>query len=158
MNDNLYQRRVKEVMSKDVVAVHPHDTLREALELMGENRVSALPVTDRRGRCIGMLSTSDMVDLTRELDDDLNDLNQVSPLSREWLLEKLSNGVGHQKVETLMSNSVAVVGQEALLVHASREMLRQHVHRLPVVDDHQRLLGIVSTMDVLTAFSEGAPE
>lgn len=158
MSNNIYQRRIKEVMSRDVVSVHRHDTVHETLALMGDNRVSALPVTDRRGRCVGMVSTSDMVDLTRELDDELSDLNQSTPVSREWTLTKLGNGVGNQKVETLMSQTVASVGPEMSLVHASREMLRQRVHRLPVVDDSQLLLGIISTMDILSAFSDDAPE
>ena len=48
--NQLYQRRVKDVMSTHVVTVNAHDTVHEALELMLENKVSALPVIDHLGR------------------------------------------------------------------------------------------------------------
>ena len=44
--NNIYERRVKDVMSRDVVTISAGDTIHEALALMGENRVSALPVVN----------------------------------------------------------------------------------------------------------------
>ena len=55
MTTTTNELRVKDVMSKHVVAISPADTLHEALELIVENRVSALPVVDGRERCVGML-------------------------------------------------------------------------------------------------------
>jgi CBS domain-containing protein len=46
---------VEEVMATEVVYVGPRDTVREALELMLQNHVSAVPVVDGRGKCIGVL-------------------------------------------------------------------------------------------------------
>ena len=81
--------RVREVMARDVVIVHPDDPLSEAVSLMFENRVSAVPVVDKRQRCKGILSTTDLINLFRkqsagpvepdELDqftEDLADANQ----------------------------------------------------------------------------------
>jgi CBS domain-containing protein len=51
-----------------------------------------------------------------------------------------------------MTSPVASIGPEATLVDAARAMLRHRVHHLPVVDDEQRLVGIVSTMDLLSGF------
>jgi CBS domain-containing protein len=57
-----------------------------------------------------------------------------------------------------MTSNVATTAPDAPLVDAAREMLRQHVHRLPVVDASGQLVGIISTMDVLKAFANGAPQ
>jgi CBS domain-containing protein len=43
-------------------------------------------------------------------------------------------------------------------VQAASDMLRERVHRLPVVDEQGRLLGIISMSDVLRAFVECAPQ
>jgi len=155
---DVYKRRVKDVMSKEVVYVHHMDNVHEALVLMSENRVSALPVIDRHSRCVGMLSTSDLVDITREMDDDLEDLDEADTIGREWLLEKIKDGMGHQQVNEVMTRDVASVGPESLLTQAAHEMRRHRVHRLPVIDEHGKLLGILSTMDVIDAFVEGAPQ
>lgn len=157
MNNDVYAKRVRDIMSTDVVSVHPDETLHGALELMSENRVAALPVVDRRDHCVGILSTSDLVDINRDLDEDLDALQDADAAARGWLVQKLGDSLGHEKVVGLMSDNVAAVGPEAPLAEAAREMLRNRVHRLPVVDETGRMVGILSTMDLLTALVAGAP-
>ena len=158
MSDNVYKRRVKNIFTKDTVNLNAEDTIHEALALMGENRVSALPVVDRNNHCVGILSTSDLVDMTRDTEEDLRELNYVDLLSKRFLVDKLANSLGTESVQTFMSESVVTVGLETLITSAAQLMLRNHVHHLPVVDSKDRLLGIVSTMDILSEFVDAAPE
>ena len=156
MAQNIYDKRVKDVMSRDTVTLNAEDTVHEALTLMGENRVSALPVVDRRDRCVGILSTSDLVDMTRDVDEDLKQLDLVDPASQRFLIDKLADSLGSEKVQSYMSESVTTVGMETPIGRAAREMLRNRVHHLPVLDHNERLIGIVSTMDILGEFADGA--
>ena len=158
MANNIYQNRVKDLMSRDVVTINAADTIHEALAMMGENRVSALPVVDRQDHCVGILSTSDLVDMTRDVDDDLYQLDMVDPTSRRFLLEKLAHSMGGETVQSFMSEGVCTIDMETSIAKATREMLRNRVHRLPVVDTHDRVIGIISTMDILAAFADAAPE
>ncbi len=151
MTTTTNQPRVKDVMSKDVVAVSPADTLHEALELIVDNRVSALPVVDGRDRCVGMLSTSDLIDLTHELDDETHHLGRSDESGRPWLFERLTEAFGSERVSEQMTESVATIGPEVPLSEAAGMMLRNRVHHLPVVDDKERLLGILSTTDIVAA-------
>ena len=159
MSENsIYARRVKDIMSRDVVTLNAGDTVHEALALMGENRVSALPVVNARNACIGVLSTSDLVDMTRDVDDDLYHLDMVDPTSRRFLLDKLAHSLGSETVQSFMSEGVATIDQEATIGKATREMLRNRIHHLPVVDKNDRVIGILSTMDILAEFADGAPD
>jgi len=159
MSENsIYARRVKDIMSRDVVTLNAGDTVHEALSLMGENRVSALPVVNSRNACIGILSTSDLVDMTRDVDDDLYHLDMVDPTSRRFLLDKLAHSLGNETVQSFMSEGVATIDMEATIGKATREMLRNRIHHLPVVDTHDRVIGIISTMDILAEFADGAPD
>lgn len=158
MTTSVYQQRVKDVVSRDVVAIHAADNVHEALVLLTENRVSALPVVDGHDRCVGMLSTTDLIDLTREIDDEIEELSRDDGISREWLVDRLKSHVGDTNVMDLMTDNAASVDPERPLVDAAREMLRHRVHRLPVVDQRGRLQGIISTMDILRAFVEGNQE
>lgn len=155
---NIYERKVKDLMSKDVVTLRASDTIHEALVLMGENRVSALPVTDNHNHCVGILSMSDLVDMTRDVDDDLYHLDLVDPTSRRFLLDKLAHSMGAESVQTFMSDMVATVERETTLGKATREMLRNRIHHLPVVDANERLVGIISTLDILAEYADAAPE
>ena len=158
MENSIYKRRVKDIMSRDVVTINAGDTIHEALSLMGENRVSALPVIDSRDHCVGILSTSDLVDMTRDVDDDLYHLDMVDPTSRRFLLEKLAHSMGGETVQSFMSEAVATVEAETTLGKATQEMLRNRVHHLPVVDIHDKMIGIISTMDILAEFADAAPD
>ena len=51
MSHDVYEKRVSDVMSRKPVTIHAGDSVHEALQLMGENKVAALPVVDRQGRC-----------------------------------------------------------------------------------------------------------
>lgn len=158
MSDQLYRRRVKEVMSRDVVTINAKDGVHDALELMVENKVSALPVVDRQGRCVGILSTSDFVDVAYELDEGMNEVEHQSEVWWNMFINNVSQSVGQQSVMDLMTENVAAVGPDKLLVRAAATMLREKVHRLPVLNGQKRLQGIISTTDVLRAFVECSPE
>ena len=148
--------KVKDIMSKHVVAVNPSDSLHEALDLICENRVSALPVVDGRGHCVGILTTSDLIELTHELDDELQNLGRVNESKPQWLIEQLTKALGSERVSEQMTPDVASVRPETTVPQAAAIMLRNRVHHLPVVDDDNRLRGIVSTMDVLGVVADGA--
>jgi predicted transcriptional regulator len=78
-------------------------------------------------------------------------------ITGRWLLERLMEGMGHTKVAEVMSEDVATVNVETRLPKAAREMLRNGVHRLPVIDIKDRVVGIISTTDILSAFVDGDP-
>jgi predicted transcriptional regulator len=101
-----------------------------------------------------VLSSSDLIELTRELDEDLTSFSAATVDSHHWLLEKVCNGIGNDKVSAHMTENVALVDARSSLPHVAGEMLRNRVHRLPVVDEHERLVGIISTMDILRVFAE----
>lgn len=142
--------RVKDVMSKVVITVEPDDTVQNALVLMAQYSVTVLPVTDSKSRCVGVLSTSDLIDPAQELEEALHDAERGS---EEQRIEKLlSESIGQRRVSELMTATVVAVDREMPIMDATGEMLRQRVHHLPVVDEQQKILGIVSTMDLLSIF------
>ena len=158
MGESVYERRVKEIVTRDTVTLDAGDSIHEALTLMGENRVSALPVVNRNNQCIGILSTVDLVDMTRDTEEDLRDLDLVDLTTKRFLIDKLAHSLGAEKVQTYMSESVVTVSMETPIGKAARDMLRNQVHHLPVVDHDERLIGIISTMDILGEFADAAPE
>jgi CBS domain-containing protein len=154
MTVDIKTSRVKDVMSTVVITVGPDETIQDALFCMAQYSVTFLPVTDAKNRCIGILSTTDLVDPTRIVDEEINAAGLVSEQMRPWWLDKLRQGIlGERKVHELMTGAVVAIDRETSLLEATEEMLRHRVHHLPVVDEHQRLLGIVSTMDLLDAFT-----
>lgn len=148
---------LKDVISRDVVYVNPQDNLREALALMVENRVSALPVVDARRRCVGVISVTDLLGVTKDLSDELNALSETGGLDHEALVEKLEHAdLLTEQVQGWMSPDVVSISIDTTLESAASEMLRNRIHRLVILDNSEKLVGVVSTMDLLAAFVDAA--
>jgi CBS domain-containing protein len=146
---------LKDVISTDVVYINPQDTLREALNVMVENHVSALPVVDAHQRCVGVISVTDLLGMTKDLSDELNALSESGGLDHESLVQKLEHAeLLTEQVQGWMSTDVISVGIDSTIQHAAQQMLRNRVHRLVVLDDQKHVVGVVSTMDLLAAFAE----
>jgi CBS domain-containing protein len=158
MNHGIYDRKVSDIMTRDVVTLAAGGTVHEALALMGENRVSAIPVVDHAGKCVGIISTTDLVDMTRDVDDDLYQLDLVDATSRRFLIDRLAHSLGNESIETYMSEALVTVYPESTLATATKRILKASVHHLPVVDKDDRLVGIVSSLDILAEFADAAPE
>lgn len=154
---DVYTRAIKDIMNRDVVTINAAGTIHEALILMEENRVSTLPVIDNQDHCIGILSSSDLVDMTRDVDDDVYELDHADSTSQRYLVEKLIHSMGSESIQSFMSETVATVEADATIIVATKKMLKDQIHHLPVVDGSGRLVGIVSTMDILGEFADASP-
>jgi CBS domain-containing protein len=146
--------RVKDLMIRDVITVQPEDPLSEAVTMMFENRVSAVPVVDKRGRCQGILSTTDLIGLFRQQATGRFEPDELDQFAED-LADASQRGtrLGERKVAAVMTPDVMTVTLEDTIQTAAREMLRNRVHRLVVIDERKRVIGILSTMDLLEAFS-----
>lgn len=148
--------RVRDAMSRDVVYVDVTDTVLEALERMRSNRVSGLPVVDGHGHCVGVISTSDILDLTEELEEGIAAASRIDAPFHQLALEHLADSdLGTRLVSEVMTHEVVHVTPEANLAQAAKLMLTKHVHRVIVVDKARSLQGIVSTTDILRVIADG---
>lgn len=147
---------LKEIISSGLISINPRSTLREALAVMLENRVTALPVVDVRRHCVGVISVSDLLGAAKDLNDELNALSETGGFDHEALVEKLEHAdLLTEQVQDWMSTDPISVGIEDSVQHAAKLILRHRVHRLVVLDEQRRVVGVVSTMDLLAAYVEG---
>jgi CBS domain-containing protein len=152
-------RRVAEVMKKNVVTVTADTPLSEIERLLVEHRIGGVPVTDERGHVVGVLSLRDIIDRYAEDPDarprrgggfyrlDSAELDEEDYESFD--LPPESEDVAGD----VMTANALTVNVEATLREVAGIMVKNQVHRL-VVEDQNRTVGIVSTMDLLRAAAE----
>jgi len=103
------------------VTIGPDDRLEDALALMRANGISGVPVTDRGGRLVGILTNRDV-----RFADDV-----------------------HQPVRELMTHERLVTVREGVSRERCRHLLHQHrIEKLLVVDDDYRLVGLITVKDI----------
>jgi CBS domain-containing protein len=155
MPESLYSLNVCDICRRDPVSVSKDDTLSFALTLMVENRTNALPVLNTADKCLGMISASDIINLVHELDEEMGDPADPAP---QWLVSKVKDhDLGRRKVFEHMSTVVASVPNSLGIQAASAKMLQNKVHRMPVLDEDERVVGIISTTDILQALVDHCP-
>ena len=154
----IYKQVAKDIMTKHVATIRSKETIHDALMLMAENRLSALPVINRAGKCIGMISQSDIISMAR--DKDVEDSEVVA--GRNSAADLLFGGVAldeitNERVDDMMSDRVVMAAPDEAVTDIADKMLEQEIHHIPVVDGDDNLVGIVSTMDILAALRAPLP-
>ena len=139
--------QVKNVMTKRVVSVGPRTPLKEVARLLVSKQVSGLPVVDEDGSVLGVVSEGDI--LVKE---------RGRPGSGS-LLDHLLEVNGHDAVKhdardagESMTSPAITIRPARPLAEAAALMLDRCVNRLPVVDHHGKLVGIVTRADLVRAF------
>jgi CBS domain-containing protein len=131
---------VREVMTHEPVTVRPFTTVKQALRVLAENRVTVLPVLSG-GRVVGVVSEADLV----------RDLLARDPRAHE--IPPTEAPERPRVVEEVMSAHVLVTTPEADLAEAVELLTSTSAKCLPVVDHHDRLLGVLSRSDVVRLLS-----
>lgn len=137
----------EDLMSRDVITVPTGMSLRGAALLLSRARVSGAPVVDKDNRCVGVLSTADFLKLAGNPPHGRCDSSCVCS---DWQVLELE-GVPEDSVQFYMTRDPVTVNIDTLLPELARTMLDAHIHRVIVVDEETRPVGIVSTTDILAA-------
>ncbi|MFF8381631.1 CBS domain-containing protein [Streptomyces sp. NPDC015661] len=116
------------LMTGGVVSATPATSFKEVAKLLAEHDISGVPVVDEDDRVLGVVSESDL-------------LAHREPTA-----------------QGLMTAPAVTVHAEQSAADAARLMVRRGVERLPVVDEEERLVGIVTRRDLLCVFLRPDPE
>lgn len=117
-------RKVRDVMSDELVSCQPDSTLEEVAKLMSYQNVGLIPVCDLEHHLMGVVTDRDLV------------------------LRGYAKGVSHNEhVDSVMTQDVISCDQDSTVVEASELMADHQIRRLPVVED-RKLIGIISLGDL----------
>lgn len=119
---------VGRLMSSDVVTVRPGTGVQEAGELLLDEQIGSVVVTDENGTLKGILTSTDFVQIVAE--------NQPKDDS---------------SVMEYMTTEVVTVDAQDSIQEAADRLITYGIHHLPVVDKEDHVIGMLSTTD-LTAY------
>ncbi|KUF12892.1 CBS domain-containing protein [Streptomyces silvensis] len=145
-------RKVGTVMTTDVVRTTSDTSFKEVAQLLNRHRISGLPVVDDEQYVIGVLSETDLMVRQAEAEDPYT---PAPAHRRPKLLRSTRRRAAKAKARTagqLMSQPAVTVHAEDTVAEAARTMAQHRVERLPVVDEEERLVGIVTRRDLLQVF------
>lgn len=126
---------VKDWMSKNVITASPDTTLPQAHEKMTSNNIRRLPIVNKHGRLVGIVTRGDVRGA---------EPSQATTLSI-WEINYL---LAQLKVEEIMTPNPITILETDTIGTAARTMLENQISGLPILDTGGRLVGIITESDI----------
>ncbi|PSQ21383.1 histidine kinase [Halobacteriales archaeon QS_9_67_15] len=121
---------VARLMSSGVKTVGPDTLVEDAAQLMQTHEIGSLVVTDDDNQLVGILTTTDFVDIVAK-----------------------SKPKADTTVERYMTTSVVTTTAQASTREVADTMMEHGFHHVPVVDDEEGVIGMISTTDLAAYIS-----
>jgi CBS domain-containing protein len=144
-------KSVAEVMTREPITVKAVTPLREAIKILAEKRISGLPVVDDANQLIGIISETDLMwqqaGVTPPAYFMIFDsvIYLKNPVEYERELHKALG----QTVGEVMSEKPVTTSPDKPLREAAKIMRDRKIHRLPVIDDSEKIIGMLSLSDII---------
>ena len=148
--------RAADVMTRKVVTIGPDASVAEAIELLTDHDVSALPVLADNSQVIGIISEADL----------MKRLERDGERRNSWWTEFVAPGrlagdfakIHGQKVHEIMTTEVVSASEDMPLGELAALLEKKRIKRVPVLRDG-KLVGIVSRANLLQALAvQGSQE
>lgn len=139
-------RLVSEVMTREVVTLEPRLPVYQAWKVMLANRLKAMPVVDPEKHVIGILTDEDLLERAG-IQQRLSVALRLDSAETRQELRTLENS--KLTVGEVMSAPVQTISTGDCLGVAVTRMVKAGLKRLPVVDSNQKLVGVISRLDIL---------
>jgi len=149
---SLLELTAKDLMTESVMVIPQEMSMQGAARRFMEKDVHGAPVVDEGGHCVGVLSTSDFLFLAgaakkADLQGD-GKKNYFSP----WQIVSPGD-LPEEAVSKHMTPDPVKVTPDTTIAELAEMMLDAHIHRLIVVENEGRPVGIVSCTDILAALA-----
>ena len=143
--------KAREIMSLEVVSVSPDASILEAVRLMLQNRISGLPVVDRQGTLVGVVTEGDFLRRAE---------TGTQRKRARWIEFFMGQGQSAdeyvrthgRKVADVMTPTPITITEDTRLDDIVNLMEQRAVKRLPVARQG-RVVGIVSRANLLHALA-----
>jgi len=132
--------KVSEIMNTTVLTAGPEETIKDVILKMRKKNVSGLPVVDKHNK---VLATFSETDVAKALPDILNEAQYIPLVD----IRELTS----EPIKRVMHIPAVTISGDTDVKEAAKIVLEQYRHRLPVVDETNHLIGIVTLGDILKA-------
>lgn len=131
--------KVKDFMTRDVICTEKDTKISELIDLMHANNIHRVPVVDSNKKLAGLITEGTISESGG------SKATSLSIYELNYLMSKT-------KVSTVMVRDVLTVTENDLVEKATELMLKEDIGCLPVVNDKQEVVGIVTQNDIFSIF------
>lgn len=140
----------REIMTRDVITAKKDTDIYEAGRLMIRHKISGMPVVDNENHVIGIITQADLLTMAGiPRGHVFNDVVMRYVMNKPVPQHRTGN-----KVKEIMTTPVITVSPETTAKKIATILDKKRIKRVPVVDDENKLLGVVSRGDIVRVVCE----
>ncbi len=132
---------VRDRMTSPAVTITPDTPFQEALKLMRERKFRRLPIVNQKGELVGIVSERDLLYASP------SPATSLSVWELNYLLAQLT-------VKEIMTKDVITTTEDTPIEEAALMMVERKIGGLPVVDERNHVVGVITETDIFKAFVE----
>ncbi|MGO8760890.1 MAG: CBS domain-containing protein [Desulfobaccales bacterium] len=145
----------RDIMTTKVLTVSPETSIADLSKTLENRKIGGLPVVDKDGRLVGVITQSDLVERARDLElppaINILDLHIYLQIPSH-LLQRVEKMLG-TTVGDCMSPNPVTVAPDTPVSQIAALMAKQKVHTIPVLDGG-KIVGVVGKMDLVRAMAQ----
>ena len=122
--------KAKDLMTKDVITVSEDMSIVELAKVLYENKISGVPVVDKDKKLVGVVTEKDLINII------------------------FSGNVRNTKVGDIMSRNIIKFTPDTDIDKIALAISEKNVRRVIIVDDKDKVVGIVSRRDIIKMLIE----
>jgi acetoin utilization protein AcuB len=131
---------VSDRMSHPVITITPQASLDDAWQLMSREKISRLPVVDKKGKLVGIVTEKQILRYSPSLSTTLDVFEIKGVMSR-------------MTIDKVMDTNVITISADTPIEEAARIMADNSISGIPVMENNQ-LVGMIAETDLFKAFLE----
>lgn len=129
--------KIKNWMTPNPITVSPDTPLMDAQKIMSDNKIRRLPVVDKKGRVVGIVTMRNIIEASP------SDATTLSVYELNYLISKLT-------IDKVMSKDPFIVSPDDLVMDVIAAGMERGIGAFPVVEDG-KLIGIATESEIITA-------
>lgn len=137
----------KDIMTKKVITISKDATLAELAKLLIKNKISGVPIVDKKEELVGIVTEADII---------VKESNLPFPLSFSFaFLESYESYTKSTKeyletrVKEVMSTNVKTAREDMPISKVVNIMINNNINRLPILNNDGKLTGIITRADII---------
>ncbi|HEY83897.1 MAG TPA: CBS domain-containing protein [Chloroflexi bacterium] len=132
---------VREHMTSPAVTITADTPFQDALNMMRERKFRRLPVVDKKGKLVGIVSERDLLYASP------SPATSLSVWEMNYLLSQL-------EIKSLMTKAVITILPDTTIESAASVMMKKKIGGLPVVDDNNKVIGVITETDIFKILTQ----
>ncbi|NEO23628.1 MULTISPECIES: CBS domain-containing protein [unclassified Moorena] len=148
-------KTVAEVMTREPIVVQPQTPIKEVIKIIAEQSISGLPVVNEAGKLVGVISEADLLWQETGVEPPvyIMFLDSVIYLENPARYDQELHKALGQTAGDVMTGHPMSIKPDKPLRKAAKLMQEKSIHHLPVTDEAEQVIGILTSGDIVRAMA-----